>query len=215
MDQPNTLEAFIEHLHAEGVEAGRQAADRLRGEAEAKAAELVAKAEETAREVTERARAESAAILAAGRSELELAVRDAQLELRARLERALTRLLEEGVARRLDEPALLAKLLAEIVRAQAVPGEEGRTLEVRVRPEDVQELAAAVPGMLGRALADGTGGVDLRGSLRSAGFECRVGKGVVELTPESVAEKLAGLVSPRLRAVLRDAAEGEKAPVSE
>jgi len=215
MDQPNTLEAFIEHLHAEGVEAGRQAADRLREEAVARAAEVVEHAKKTARELTEQAQAQAAAILAAAQSELDLAVRDAQLELRARLERALTLLLEEGIARKLDEPALLTRLLTEVVQAHAGSESEGQTLEIRVRPESVQELAAAVPGMLGRALADGTGSFDLNGSLRTGGFECRIGKAVVEVTPESVAEKLAQLVSPQLRAVLRDAAAGAKPAVPE
>lgn len=207
MDQPDTLEAFIDRLQAEGVEAGQQEAEQLRAAAELESAAILEEARESARQLIAQAEARTSAMQAEAKDELALAVRDALLDLRARLERTLTSLLEAGLERELDEPELLTRLLVEIVGAyaRADADHEERPLEVAVRPEMLQELTAAAPGMLGRALADGTG-VDLKADLHSVGFEYRIHDGVVQITPESVAEELVGLVSPQLRDLLRSAA---------
>ncbi len=111
-----------------------------------------------------------------------------------------------------DEPELLASLLADMVRANARAAGAAEALEVKVRPELVSALQKAVPALLGRALGDGAAGLDLKGELRAAGFEVRVADAVVEVSPESVAEKLVQLVSPQLRSLLR-AAAGEARPL--
>jgi len=208
VDHSSTLEAFIEKLHSEGIEAGLHEAEELRAAATAEGAEVVEQARETGRKIIAQAEAEGRAILAEARSELALAVRDAQLELRARLEQALTSLLEEGVRHELDNPTLVKRLLTEVVGAYARADEhgDGQTLAFEVRAELVEELVATMPGLLGRALADATD-LDVKGGLASAGFEYRIRGAVVEVTPESVAEKLAELVSPHLRALLRSAAD--------
>jgi V/A-type H+-transporting ATPase subunit E len=208
VDHSSTLEAFIEKLHSEGIEAGLQDAEQLRATAAAEGAEVVEQARETGRKLIAQAEAEGRAILAAGRSELAMAVRDAQLELRARLEQALTSLLEEGVRRELEDPTLVRRLLTEVVGAYAradAAGEPQR-LAIDVPTELVEELTAVAPALLGRAMAEATD-LDVKGGLASAGFEYRIRGAVVEVTPESVAEKLAELVSPHLRAFLRSAAD--------
>jgi vacuolar-type H+-ATPase subunit H len=214
MDQADTLEAFIEKLHKEGVEAGLQDAEQLRAAAAAESAGRIDEARETGRRLIAEAEAQAGAILAEAQSELALAVRDAQLELRVRIERMLTSLLEEGLERDFEDPELLARLLRDVVSAYARDdAADGRqTIEVKVRADLLQRLSAAVPGMLGRALADGMG-LDLRDGLGSAGFEYRVRGAVVEVTPESVAEKLTQLVSTQLRTVLRAAADERRVTV--
>jgi len=212
MDQPNTLESFIEQLHAAGVEAGERDAEQLRAAAAAQAEALLEQARVSAREIVAQAEAQARAINEEARTELALAVRDVQLELRARLEQALTTLLEEGLQRQLQEPELLAALLADVVRANARSAAAEEALEVRVRPDLVAALEHAIPALLGDALGDGEHGVTVRGDLRSAGFEYRVTDAVIEVTPQAVAEKLVALVSPQLRSLLR-AAAGEEAPL--
>ena len=212
MDQATTLEGFIEQLHAEGVAAGEREAEQLRAAAAAKAEALVAEAQAAAREIVAGAEAQARALVAEARTELALAARDVQLDLRAHLERGLTLLLETGLEQQLDQPALLASLLADVVRANAAAAGAGEALEVKVRPELVAALEAAAPALLGRALRDGEAGPLLRGELREAGFEYRVADAVVEVTPAAVAEKLIELVSPRLRALLRETA-GQGTPL--
>jgi V/A-type H+-transporting ATPase subunit E len=201
-------------LHTEGVEAGRQDAEQLRKAAAAEATAVTARAEEAGRRLIAEAELKAQAIIAEGRGELALAVRDAQLELREKLSRALTSLLRESVERELSDPKLVRELLREIVGAYARADGAGEIgIEVRVRPELVEELEASVPSALGRALADRSDAFDLKGVLRSAGFEYRIRDAVVEVTPESVAEKLAELLTPRMRAQLREASGEEDALV--
>lgn len=204
MDQANTLQAFIEKLHSEGVEAGLNDADDLRAAAAAESAAVVAEARENARAIVARAEERAATLVDEAKGEISLAVRDAELELRDALERSLTSLLQRWLQPALEDPDLLARLLVEIVGADADAPDPG--LEVEVRSDLVERLAAVAPRMLGEALAEG-GRVDVREGLRTAGFECRVHDSVIEVTPESVAEKLVQLLSPRLRALLRTAAD--------
>ncbi len=212
MDQANTLEAFIEQLHAEGVEAGEREAEKLRAAAAAQAEALLKEAQASAHDIVARAEAQARALVAEGKTELALAARDVQLDLRAHLERALTLLLEAGLEQQLSQPELLASLLTDVVRANARGAGSDEALVVKVRPELVAALEQAVPALLGSALRDGESGLELKAELRSAGFEFRVADAVVEVTPESVAERLLELVSPRLRSLLRSAA-GEETPL--
>lgn len=212
-EREKTLEAFIGQLHAEGVEAGRQEAERMRQAAAKEAEAVIAKARESARHLIQQAEVKGQALLAESRGEIALAMRDAELELRAKLSRALTSLLTEGLERELSDPRLLRELLREVVVAYARADGSGSRLEVHVRPELAQELASALPGRLGRELGEAKEGYDLRADLRAAGFEYRIHDGRVEVTPESVAELLAELVTPRLRALLQEAAREQSTPV--
>lgn len=204
MDQANTLQAFIEKLHSEGVEAGLNDADDLRAAAAAESAAVVAEARENARAIVARAEERTATLVDEAKGEISLAVRDAELELRDALERSLTSLLQRWLQPALEDPDLLARLLVELVGAEADAPDPG--VEVEVRSDLVEALAALAPRMLGEALAQG-GPVDVRAGLRTAGFECRVQDSVVEVTPESVGEKLVQLLSPRLRALLKTSAD--------
>jgi V/A-type H+-transporting ATPase subunit E len=208
VDHSSTLEAFIEKLRNEGLEAGLHDAEQLRATAAAEGAEVLEQARETGRKLIARSEAEGRAILAAARSELALAVRDAQLELRARLDQALTSLLQESVRRELEDPTLVRRLIAEVVGAyaRADAAGQGQRLAIDVPAELLEELTAAAPALLGRALAEATD-LDLKGGLATAGFEYRIRGAAIEVTPESVAEKLAELVSPHLRTLLRSAAD--------
>lgn len=214
MEQANTLEAFIEQLHADGVEAGLKEAEQLRAAAAAQADALLEQARASARDIVAQAEAEAKSITAEGKRELALAVRDVQLELRARLERALTLLLEESLEQRLGDPELLASLLVEVVRANAGAAGAEEAFEVKVRADLASALARAVPAMLGSALNGGNHALKVEAELRTAGFEYRVADAVVEVTPESVAEKLVELVSPQLRSLLRTAAGEESSLVA-
>jgi hypothetical protein len=211
MDQSNTLEEFIDRLQSEGVEAGLKEAEEVRSAAAREAAAIIKEARESGREVVEQAEVEARQTLDEARRELALVVRDVHLGLRVGLERVLTSLLERGLEDHLEDPQLLARLLVEVVSAYARGDAEGRTIEVKVRPELVEQLSAAVPGILGRALADGTR-VDVKAGLEAAGFEYRIEDAIVEVTPASVADALVQYISPHLRALLR-AASGEEGMV--
>lgn len=206
MEQANSLEEFIEKLHHEGVEAGLHEGEQLRAAAATESAAIVEEAREQARRIVAEAETLAAAMQAEARAELALAVRDAQLELRERLDAALTSLLEGELTHPLETPETLAGLLAELVRAYAQVDGDAGTFDVSVRADLLEGLSAAAPALLGKAL-EGRVELDLKGELSAAGFEVRIHDAVVEVTPRSVAEKLASLMSGQLRERLRTAAE--------
>lgn len=207
MDPSNTLDEFIDRLQSEGVEAGLKEAEQIRAAADDEAAAVVQEAREESRQLVAQAEERARMILADAKRELSQVVRDVRLELRTSLERILTSLLEEGLERPLEDPELLSRILVEVVSAYARSDAAGETLEVDVRPELVEQLEAAAPAMLGRALAD-RARLDVRDGLRRAGFEYRIRDAVVEVSPESVAEKIAGMMSPQLRSRLRSTGDG-------
>lgn len=206
MNPSNTLDEFIDKLQTEGVETGLKEAEQIRTAADAEAAALIEDAREAGRQLVAQAQERARIMVADAKSELSLMVRDVRLELRAALERVLTSLLEEGLREPLGDPDVLAELLAEVVKAYAQGDAGGLTVDIEVRPELVERLTAAIPGLLGRALAD-EAHVAVKGGLRDAGFEYRIRDAVVEVTPASVSEKLGEMMSPQLRSLLRSVAD--------
>ena len=78
-----TIESFVQKLQEEGVEAGREQAQKLLDEAGAKAEGIVAEAQRRAEEIIADAKAQAETHLNQGRDELALACRDVLLRLRA------------------------------------------------------------------------------------------------------------------------------------
>jgi len=210
---PETIEAFIDRLQADGVEAGQEAADRIRAEAEKQAQQLIREAEAQARRIIDDARAEKERMQAKTQTELELAARDTVIRLREALTRALQRLLVAGAAEKLDDAQFIQALLHDIVMQYARADIEGADLIViNVSEEMRRQLTHWAIHVLHQDLVGSGTHVDLRGDLAGAGFEYTVSLGTVEVTVESVAETLAGLVGPELRdMVVRAAADGDQA----
>lgn len=205
-----SLEAFVAQLHDEGVEAGRAEAERLVREAREQATAIVREARARADALLAEAEEGARRAEARGRDELELAARDAVLELQAALAETLTRVWSRGVAAELRDPEVLTALLREVVRAYAAGDAVGRPTEVRVPGR----LARDVEAWWSRELADAlesTASVTADPVL-DAGFEYRIGGGAVEVTVESVVEKLMQSVQPRLREILT---RGSETPTGE
>lgn len=200
-----TLESFVAQLHSEGVEAGRKEAEAVIRAAKEEAEEIVRRARGEAETLIAEARTEAEAAGARGRAELELAVRDAILQLQASLNAVLRALLERGVADHLADPGELKPLLREVVEAYARADAEGRPTEFRVPARAARSLEAWWSRELASAVAGGAGAAGvppLSGSLEGAGFEYDVSGGTVEVSVESVVEKLMELVRPGLRGVV-------------
>ncbi|WBA80529.1 hypothetical protein [Endozoicomonas sp. GU-1] len=76
------VQELIEKLRNQGVDSGRQEAGKIISDAEAKAAELIADAEKRASAIVGKAREEADFITRAGKEALQLAERNAILELK-------------------------------------------------------------------------------------------------------------------------------------
>lgn len=207
-----TIESFVTKLQQEGVEAGRQEADRLRAEAEAQAREIVQQAEAQAEKVLADAKAQAADDLARAQTELALAARDAALRLQEALSRALSALLAEETQRVLTDEAFLGKILHQLVGLYVESDFQCReTLQINVPAEMREKLISWALKEIGQEAVERVRpSIDLTGTLADAGFEYTCGGSTVEVTRESVVETLMDLIGPSLREVLKKAMAEDK-----
>ena len=201
-----TLEGFIGKLQAEGVAAGQEAAQRIEAEAQARAAGIVQAAERQARDIVAAAEAERERIRARTESELKLAARDSVLRLRAVLQQVLEAALTRQVEAQMADTDFMATLVREVimqyVRADVV-GQTGITLTVR---EELKGQLVDWAMNEFREERQGAASLNLRWTLKTAGFEYQVSDGTVEVTVASVARALSDLAAPELRRLLDEAA---------
>ena len=201
-----TIESFVAKLRQEGVEAGRQEAEKLRADARKEANQVLAQARDQARRITEDAQAQADATLARSRTDLELAARDVTLRLREALTRALREVLRTGAEKPLTDADFLSKLLYDIVMqyVQADIGENA-TIKINVPPEVQQKLTGWALQHLHKRPDMGNISLDLKGTLAEAGFVYQADEANVEVTLSSVVDALSELISPNLRDILQRA----------
>jgi len=201
-----TIEAFVEKLQAEGVEAGRAEAERIRAEAEKKAAALLHEAETRAHGILDKATAECRVLRTRTETELRLAARDTVVRLRETLARALRTVLDSAVKDKLADPAFIEHVLHDVIMAYVRADVAGDgSVTINVATEMRQKLAGwAVSSMQTEVQGQGVT-VNLLGTLKAAGFEYRVTEGTVDVTAESVVSILSELVGPELRKLLAEA----------
>ncbi len=196
----DTIESFVAKLQTEGVQAGQAAADKLRAEAAAEAEKVVADAKADAEKIVADANAEAENILARSRTELQLAARDAAMRLRDALGRALSAALASGVEQKLGETEFLGKLLHDIVMLYSTSDAKGtKTVKINVPKDMRQSLTDWAVREIGDDTKDRHVGIDLKGTLKQAGFEYTVAGATVEVTVDSVVEVLSELVGPNIR----------------
>lgn len=210
-----TLESFVERLKADGVEAGRQAAEMIRREAEQQAAQRLREAEAEAQRIIAAAQAEREKILARTQTELKLAARDTILRLREALEKALKEVLLEAVHGQLQDADFLKELIREIVCQYAkADAKQEDVITVNVSEPMRRRLGDWAIGAFHKADCPQELTIQLHGALTGAGFEYRLSGGTVEVTPESVVEVLMEIVSPEVRKLLQSALEEQSQPTS-
>jgi len=196
----HSLESFITTLRADGVEAGRHAAEAIRREADAEARRRIEEAEAKARSIVQAANDERDRILANAQTELKLAVRDTVAGLREELSRSVTVLLKRAVGEKLDDTEVVATLILETVRQYVAADAVGKhTIEVNVSDAMRKRLVDWAIKTFHDPKAEIKPSLDLRGTLSSAGFEYSISGGTVEITPESVGQALARMVTPGLQ----------------
>jgi V/A-type H+-transporting ATPase subunit E len=201
----DTIEAFVARLQAEGVEAGRREADKLVEDARGKAESIVRAAEEQAKKVLADAQKQAKTGLAKGRTELELATRDAVLRLRDAIGRILRTVLAYETREALSDQNFLRQLLHDALVQYAKADSEGKeAIRVTVQPEVHARLADWLIHELMHRNA--VGPVNLKGTLHDAGFEYEIAGKNVEVTTSSVVEMLSEMVGPALRKILDEAA---------
>ncbi|HET6428943.1 MAG TPA: V-type ATP synthase subunit E family protein [Phycisphaerae bacterium] len=207
-----SIESFVAKLQAEGVEAGRAEAARIVEQAKADAEQIVAGARGEAEKIVADAQRQAERSVAQGKAELKMAARDAVLRLRETIAAALEVVFREGAAKALRDEQFLPSLLHDVAQEYARQDAIGDwPVHIRVSDEKLHVATDwAIREMTGVDGEDWRSRIDLRGGLRSAGFEYTTSGGTVEVTPESVAAVLSEMIAPRLRELI-DQAVAEKA----
>ena len=207
-----TIESFVAKLQAEGIEAGKQAAEKLKGEARQQAERLVEDAKAQAEKIVAEAKAEAEGILARSKTELRLAARDTVLKLRDTLSTALSAILAEAATKKLSDVEFLGTVLHELIMLYATQDMLKKSqMRIDVQPALHEKLVKWALHELGDAVGQaGHPSIDLKGRLSQAGFEYEISGATTEVTVESVVEVLSELVSPALRELLDKAVAGRK-----
>lgn len=212
------VEALIERLREQGVEAGRAEADAIVAEARRRAAQIVHEAEAQAAELIEAARKETRALQTGGEEALRIAMRDTVLRLKVELTERFSAEVRRLIAVAMDQEAFLKQLILEVAgrareEAGVDAGEAVRVLlpralvgleELRRNPLELREgsLSHFVLSLAGNVLAKGM----------SFGVAGEDGRGIclylkdkdvtIDLTDEKVAALLLQHLQPRFRAIL-------------
>lgn len=203
----DTIESFVAKLQAEGVDAGKAQAEKLRTEADAQAQRIVADAQAQAAKIIATAQADADNLLARGKTELQLAARDTSLKLHEALNRGMLAIVAQSVKEPMSDPAFLGKLLHEIILLYVKELQANKDVMRINVPEDLRSaLSNWALHEIGQAALDGMHGVmDMKSTLAGAGLEYTVSGATVEITPESVTQSLSEILSPALRDALNQA----------
>ena len=212
------VEALIERLREQGVEAGREEADRIVVEARRRAAQIVHEAEAHAAELVEAARKETRMLQTGGEEALRIAMRDTVLRLKVELTERFSAEVRRLIAVAMDQESFLKQLILEVAgrareeagvdTGEAVQIQLPRALvgleELRRNPLELREgsLSHFVLSLAGNVLEEGV----------SFGVSGEDGRGIclylkdkdvtIDLTDEKVAALLLQHLQPRFRAIL-------------
>jgi V/A-type H+-transporting ATPase subunit E len=201
---PESIESFVAKLQTEGVEAGKQAAEKVKADAQAEAEKVVADARQQAEKIQADAEAKAKETQERTKTELSLAARDTVLKLRDSLGRGLSGLLAEGVKENLEDEGLLRDVLREMILLYAkADAEQAGAVTVTVSDEMQGKLSDWAKSELAQALSGRNAKVDLKGGLAQAGFEYEVDGATVEVTLDAVVEVLSEMLSDPVREILQ------------
>ncbi len=206
---PETIESFVAKLQADGVQAGQDQAEKIKADAQAEADRILEEARQQAEKIKADAQAEADSVLQRSQTDLKLAARDATMKLRDALQRCLQAVLAQSSEQALSDVKFLGQTLHHIISSYAEADIEGdETIRINVPEDTRQKLIDWAIAEIGRERIEhehGALSIDLKGTLRQAGFEYNVTGATVEVTVDSVVEMLSEMVSPRLREVIDEA----------
>lgn len=210
------VDALIDRLRADGVDAGTAEAERLVADAKAHAAKIKAEAVTEAEATRKAAHKDAEKYEAAGKEALNTAMRDAVLSMKSHLVAQFELDVRRMTAKVTADPDMLRQMVLELVgRAAADTGDKKETAvilpaevvgpdAIRANADDIQsgELTKYVLGLARDMLEEGVtlhAADDLQGGIRA-----KIGKDdvLLDLSDEAIASLLMRHLQPRFRAVL-------------
>jgi len=201
-----SIKSFIDRLQSDGVEAGQAQAAAIVAEAKSSAEQIVSQAQAQAAKIVAEAERQAADQVSRTRTELELASRDTVSQLQSSLGAVLRAVLRRQVLTALGSSEFIGSLIRDVVMTDVKADVEcRRDIDVRVSSAMQSELAKWAVDQLHAEIEGSKATGDLKGTLKSAGFEISASEGTLEVTGDSVVELLTGLVQPALRELVSGA----------
>ena len=208
------VQELIEKLRDQGVDSGRQKAGKIVADAEARAAEMVNDAEQRAAAIVSKAREEADFITKAGTEALQLAERNAILELKGYLLDKFSDQIRAVVTHSMKDQDLLEKMIIEVAGQNSLNGEKNVDVilpqkvigvdELRDNPELLKKggLLEFAMKRASDMLVEGVTFSVSKANQTGIAFHLKDKDIQVELTEEAVADSLLKHLQPRFRALL-------------
>ena len=212
------VESLIQRLKKEGVEQGREEAEKIRNEAIEQAQKIIRGAKSEAEVIVQNARDEAKKLETSGKESLHIAARDTILDMKSMLMQRFTSDMQRLVSAEMKQKDLIQRIILEIVRRtrQDVGIRDDEDMEVilprdvvgledlRRKPDKFEEdtLTQFVRSLTGDILREG---IHFKVSDDSAGgIRVRLTERNIEIdiNEESVSAILLEHLQPRFRALL-------------
>ncbi|WP_130538152.1 hypothetical protein [Thiomicrorhabdus indica] len=132
------VQDLVDRLREKGIEEGQRRAEEISGNAKKEAHEIIHAAKQEAEQILNKARHEKEQLEKSGRDAMNLAARDAILELKETLSHQFSEQVHGLVSHHLRDEALLQRMILEIA-GKARPSEASGKMELLL-PEDVVGL---------------------------------------------------------------------------
>jgi vacuolar-type H+-ATPase subunit E/Vma4 len=200
---PESIESFVKKLQSEGVEAGKDAAEKIKKDARRKVEKILADAKADAEKIAAEAENDAERQLSRAQNELELAVRDAILKLGESLGRVLSGMLARRVKKKLSEPEYIGEIMREVILAYArADARQVPRIEINISKKMRDKLTDSALEDLFQNLQGGRDNLALKFTFSKAGFEYKIHGATVEVSPDSVSELLSEMVNPDLQEMI-------------
>jgi len=201
-----TIESFVAKLKSDGVEQGRQQANDIVAAAKSEAQAIIAEARSQAEKIVNDAKKQGQELLTRSNTELELAARDAAIKLRESLVKALQAVIAGPVNETLNDAEFLREVMTDIVnRYVSADIDGGGEVKITLSEQKYHELAEWAIKLIRKSSKKDGLCIDLKGTLKQAGFEYNISGATVEMTQEAIIETMMALVGPKLREVFNSA----------
>jgi V/A-type H+-transporting ATPase subunit E len=203
------VQALIDRLKHQGIEAGQQQSQTLIQEAQAKARKIVAEAQAEAQRLRVEAREAAEREKTAGQEALRLAARDVLISLKNQIAGLFSEVLGRQVSAQFDQEAFLQKLLIAVCQRETEGISADQALKVLLsesrsngHPNSESPVANWILALCQEGLRDG---IEFAASDdRFKGFKVRVEDEqiAIDLSDQVVAQMLEQYLLPRFRSVL-------------
>jgi len=200
---PETIESFVKKLQDEGITAGKEAAEKIKNEAEREADNIIADAKARADQILAQVQDDVDRQLDRMQTELELAVRDAILKLSETISRVLSAILTRKIENHLSDPDYLGQMIRDVINAYAIADAAQLTdIKINISDKMGENFNRDILKNLFQGLNEEPEKTILQTSLSKAGFEYTIDGATVEVTPDSVSELISEMVGPQLQEIL-------------